>query len=213
VKKTRRTLEHREWLRLLETHPAFEPGEPWELPEAESRERAEHLAAADAQWNRAYFEGATPKRLAELRHRRRREVEAMLRIGPWGHALRDAIGGDLSRLALMLTRARVPHELRDIVYRVLLMHQPQPRGGRPSFNAVDLIGVASQYTLRRALGDEPHADVAGALADDYGVDVRTIERAVRERAVRERAVRQGALREPNATARRPSKVKARKRDP
>jgi len=110
-------------------------------------------------------------------------------IAAWERALRLAIERqDPSKLALLLTRERVPVELQDDVYRTVVAapwRDAKPKGGRGrKLNEVDTIGVVSFYTLlaggfvlwhgrrqsRKAIIDH--------LANRYNVSPQTIERVL-----------------------------------
>lgn len=155
-------------------------------PLYESRIAAE--VAAQIEWERAHLHRRSASELADLAAQRAQEVEQELRAGPWGHALRAAIDGDASRLALLLTRGRVPPELADLVYGVILAApwRNRQRGRQSRLNAVDKIGAINLLALKRAFDGRPREVVLDELAHRFGVSRATLERALQEQSARTR---------------------------
>jgi len=163
---------------------------PVQLPRAVRAEGERIAAQAFADWERALRCRLTREQLAQLRAQRVAEVEEDLRT-TWGHALRAAIGGDGSRLAMLVTRGSVPPELRDLIYAFLVAapwgggagRLPGATGGRPKrLNDVDRLGIQSIYMIEHQCLGLGRSAVLDKLVARYEVSRSTIERAVRDGA-------------------------------
>lgn len=150
-----------------------------ELPRRLQEERARAMAEAAAKWHAERIGTMSRSQRAALHAERIAELELELRAGPWGHALRNATAGDASKLAQALTRGRVPPELADLVYSVILAAPwaKKKRGTQRQLNAVDKINVQALYAMARG-ADRPRDVALDELAHRYGVSRSTIERAV-----------------------------------
>ncbi len=161
-----------------------------QLPRA-VREEGERIAAqAYADWERALRGRLSREQWAQLNAQRVAEVEEDLRT-TWGHVLRAAVDGDGSRLAMMVTREKVPPELRDLIYGVLVAapwgggtgRLRGGSGGRPKrLNDVDRLGIRNAYIIEHQFIGRDRGVVLDALVHQYGVSRSTIERAVRDGA-------------------------------
>jgi hypothetical protein len=165
--------------------------EPLELPRAEreAMERAE--TEAGAAWYRNWASHLSAFDIEEVRDRRVRELQAELESGTWGTAIRLAYEGDGSKLALALTRGRVPREFADDVYRLILAAPwaPRPSGRSAKLNTVDVIGVQTLYAFEHLGRGRPRDVVLDELARRYQCSRSTIERALaRNSTMKRRAV-------------------------
>jgi hypothetical protein len=166
--------------------------QPLELPEAEREAMARAEAEAGAAWYRAWAAGLSSFDIEELRARRVRELEEELARGTWGTAIRLACDGDGSKLALALTRGRLPRELADVVYRLVLAAPwaPRPEHRPAKLNAVDVIGVQTRYAFEHLGQRRPRDVVIDELARHYQCSTSTIERAlVRNASLKRRGVK------------------------
>lgn len=153
-----------------------------ELPRALQAEVAKVRAEAEIAWERERLGSMSRAEIAELHAQRVREIQEELRAGSWGHALRAANNGDASKLALLLTRSRVPQELADLVYRFIVAApwRDRRRGGQRRLNAMDEVGVNTIFMWEHRINGRPRNVVLDELVHRYGVSRSTIERAVAE---------------------------------
>ena len=156
-----------------------------ELPTRLQEEAEKVKAEAYVRWYRERIESMSRAEVKAMLEEREREIEAELAGGTWGHAIRAALSGDASKLALHLTRGRLPLELADLVYGVLLAAPWSVRAAsRPRrLNAVDKIVVSTSYQFEHVIFGKPRSVVIDALAHRYGVSVSTIERALKDSGV------------------------------
>jgi hypothetical protein len=108
----------------------------------------------------------------------------------WQHEIQFALEKhDPSKLALRVTHGRVPVELRNLIYKLIVLapwRDARPAGGRArKLNAVDEIGVVNLYVMLRALSArrQTHAMIVDQLLHQYGVSKSTIERALKSNGV------------------------------
>jgi hypothetical protein len=157
-----------------------------ELPQRLQDEAERVKAEAYVTWHRERIDSLSPVEFKALIEEREKEIEAELAGGTWGHAIHAALTGDASRLALQLTRGRLPLELADLVYGLLLSAPWCVRAdGRPvRLNAGDKAGVCIAFQIEHVMLEKPYPLVVDGLAHRYGVSPSTIKRALREQGLK-----------------------------
>jgi hypothetical protein len=114
------------------------------------------------------------------------ELVEVLEFQRWRKYMEEAVGGDASRLARIVVHKRVPVELRDAVYLLLLDAPWARQTGRPrQLNRVDRDGL--RWTYRWLLmgllwhngKPVPKNDIVPLLCTRYGVSKTTVYSAIK----------------------------------
>jgi hypothetical protein len=186
--------------------PAAKSGEPagfpldrvWELPSDLREEEAAVTAAAAAKWSAARFGAMSEIERQRVRELRKSEIdEELAGRGKWGSAIKQALAGDPSNLAFHLTRGRVPHELANLVYQVIVQAPwaKRARGGAPKkLNLVAERALCIEYQMLAPVGRrKPLGTLDGRtlnaeqaidyLANKYRVSDRLVRQTLRDNGV------------------------------
>lgn len=191
---------------MTSRRPAAKSGKPagfpldrvWELPSDLREEEAAVTAAAASKWSAERFGAMSDIELQRVRERRKAEIDQELAgRGQWGGAIKQALAGDPSSLALHLTRGRVPHELANLIYQVIVQAPwtKRARGGAPKkLNRVAESALCAEYQMLAPIGRrKPLGTLDGRtlnaeqaidyLARKYGVSDRVVRQTLRDHNV------------------------------